>query len=202
MSHFSVGLTGGIASGKSTVGKLFGELGAEVIDADQVARDVVEPGTPALDEIREAFGPEVIDTDGTLDRAAMRVRVFNDDAERARLETILHPRIHAELARRSDAAVSSYCVLMIPLLARTSMRDLVDRILVVDCPEPAQIERLIARDDIDRELAEKILAAQESRSDRLKVADDVLENSGRPDDLLEPVNALHEQYLAMAQASE
>lgn len=196
---FTIGLTGGVASGKSLVAGLFREHGIEVIDADQVARDVVVPGTHGLRQVVAHFGAGVLDPGGALDRRRMRERVFANDAERRTLERILHPLIQAELARQRDLATGPYSMLMVPLLARTGMmRALVDRVLVVDAPETLQLERLQARDGISPELARAMIAAQESRAERLAVADDVVTNDGRPDALTAAVTTLHQQYLRLA----
>lgn len=194
----AVGLTGGVASGKSLVGDLFRQQGVTVIDADQVAREVVAPGTPGLARLVERFGPEILASDGTLDRRRMRERVFTDDEARRALELLLHPLIHVELAHRRDALTADYGILMIPLLARTGMRELVGRILVVDAPEELQIQRLMQRDGIGREFAKRMLAAQESRQQRLETADDVLLNADGPERLRTPVAELHAFYLALA----
>ncbi len=196
--NLTVGLTGGIASGKSLAGDLFRSHGVEVIDADQVARDVVTPGHPGLLELVDHFGPDILETDGSLARRRMRERVFNDPEARRELESILHPLIQAELARQRDASTGIYCILMVPLLARSGMRVLVNRILVVDTSEASQISRLCKRDNISQELAKKMLDAQETRQERLAVADDVLFNSGEPALLDAPIARLHQHYLKLA----
>jgi dephospho-CoA kinase len=193
-----IGLTGGIASGKSTVADRFAELGAVIIDTDVIAREVVEPGQPALDEIRDAFGDTVIDSDGRLDRLAMRNIVFADAGARERLEGILHPRIRQETMRQADAAAGAYQLLVVPLLVESPLRDQVDRILVVDCSEDTQIERLLARDAETEEQARRILAAQASRETRLAIADDVIRNDADLDYTESQVRALHTMYLQMA----
>jgi dephospho-CoA kinase len=197
-SSLVVGLTGGIASGKSLVSSAFERLGVTVIDADVVARDVVEPGQPALEEIVERFGAEIVDEQGRLRRRALREIVFADDAQRAELERITHPRIREELARRRDAAQSDYCLLVVPLLAKSSMIDLVDRVLVVDAPEGVQMDRLMSRDDINEDLARRMIAAQDSRAQRLALADDVLINTGPRKDIADLAAALHAGYLRLA----
>jgi dephospho-CoA kinase len=195
----AIGLTGGIASGKSLVGELFRQRGVTVIDADLVARDVVAPGHAGLDALTREFGTGILGSDGSLDRRRMRERVFGNDAERRRLEEILHPLIRDELARRRAAAPGDYCVLMVPLLVRsTGMRALVDRVLVVDAPEEAQLSRLMARDSIDAALGGRMIAAQETRAERLAAADDVIRNDGHPDVLEASVERLHRGYLALA----
>jgi len=189
-----VGLTGGIASGKSTVASMFAELGATVIDTDIIAREVVMPGQPALDEIRQAFGESMIEDDGTLDRNAMRRLVFRDADARRRLEAILHPRIQQETRRQSDEARGEYQIIAIPLLVESSLKSFVDRILVVDCDEETQIRRLLSRDTESEEQARRILAAQSGREERLAIADEVITNDGALSDTREQVAALHRQY--------
>ena len=193
-----VGLTGGIASGKSTVADMFAELGIPVIDTDVIAREVVRPGQPALDEIREVFGNGVIAADGTLDRAAMRAIVFGDDAARRRLEAILHPRIGEATREQADAAGGSYQIIVVPLLVESSLRGFVDRVLVVDCDEDTQVARLLARDAESEAQARRILAAQSSRAERMAIADDVIANDGDLDATREQVKSLHRRYLIEA----
>ena len=197
---FRVALTGGIASGKSTVADLFAALGIPVIDTDVIAREVVEPGQPALTAVVQAFGSDVLDPDGRLDRRRLREIIFSDATARARLEAILHPAIRAEMERQSVAAAQAgpYQVLVIPLLAEGGRRDHVDRVLVVDTPETVQVERLMARDAVTREQAEASLRAQAQRATRLSIADDVVKNTGRIEDLREQVAALHERYVKLA----
>lgn len=196
--QLAVGLTGGIASGKSVVSSAFERLGIEVVDADQVARDVVEPGQPALEEIRKRFGDAIIDGDGRLDRRRMRGIVFDDPDARVALEKITHPRIREALAARRDAVRSEYSLLAVPLLVKSGMSDLVDRILVVDAPESVQMARLIDRDGIDEELARKMIAAQDTRTLRLAAADDVLVNTGPRKDIADLAAALHAGYSRLA----
>lgn len=193
-----IALTGGIASGKSAVASLFASLGVPVLDTDQISRDVVVPGSPTLNELVRAFGTGILDPDGRLDRARMRERVFNDPAQRQRLEAIIHPAIREELARRSQAAGGEYQIHVIPLLVETGRSDMYDRILVVDCTEEDQIKRLMARDATDREQATHILAAQASREQRLAVADDVIVNTGTVEDLPRYVETLHKNYSLLA----
>jgi dephospho-CoA kinase len=194
-----IALTGGIASGKSAVADEFAKLGVPVVDTDQIARDVVAPGMPALAELVAAFGPEILDAEGRLDRARMRERVFRDPAQRRQLEAITHPAIRAELLRRSAAAGGDYQVHVIPLVVETGRTEAYDRVLVVDCPEQMQLERLLARDGASRERAEEILAAQASREQRLNVAHDVIENTGTLADLQRFVQMLHRNYALLAQ---
>ena len=193
-----IGLTGGIASGKTTVASMFADLGIPVIDTDVIAREVVRPGQPALDEVREAFGDGVIAPDGTLDRAAMRAIVFGDDTARRRLEAILHPRIGEATREQADAAGGAYQVIVVPLLVESSLRDFVDRVLVVDCDEDTQIERLLSRDAESEAQARRILAAQSSRAERMAIADDVIANDGDLAGTREQVEALHRRYLREA----
>lgn len=195
---YRVGLTGGIASGKSTAADFFGAQGIPVIDTDVIARDVVRPGQPALDEIRERFGDFVIDAAGNLDRAAMRSIVFADDDARLDLESILHPRIGAEVRRQADVAGGPYQVIVVPLLVDSPLRQFVDRVLVVDCNEDTQLERLLRRDGETIERARRILAAQSSREERLSIADDVLQNDRDVDHIRQQVTDFHQQYLELA----
>jgi dephospho-CoA kinase len=195
---FRVGLTGGIASGKSTVARLFEALGVPVIDTDVLAREVVAPGQPLLAQIAARFGSGVLTADGALDRAALRSVIFSDAAARADLERLTHPAIRALLEERSVAAGGEYQIHAIPLLVETGGRDRVDRVLVVDCSEDLQIRRLQARDGSTLEQARAILAAQASRAARLAVADDVIENNGDLALLRDRVAALHLGYREQA----
>jgi dephospho-CoA kinase len=171
-----IGLTGGIASGKSTVAEMFADLGVPVIDTDIIAREVVQPGEPALNEICERFGSQVINTDGELDRDALRNLIFSDTVARHDLEAILHPRIGAETRRQSSAAAGPYQLIVVPLLTGSQLIQFVNKILVVDCDEDIQIQRLIARDAETIDQAQRILSAQASRKERLEIADDVIRN--------------------------
>ena len=195
---FRVALTGGIASGKSTVADLFAALGVPVIDTDVIAREVVEPGRPALTQVIETFGSEVLGSDGRLDRRRLRERIFADADAKRRLEAILHPAIRAEMERQSRAADGPYQVLVIPLLTEGKRRDHVDRVLLVDVPEELQIQRLVSRDGVSHEQAQASLNAQATRAERLAMADDIVRNTGRPEDLRANIEALHEQYLQFA----
>lgn len=189
-----VGLTGGVASGKTTVSRLFARLGVPIIDTDVIARDVVAPGTPLLQQVDQELGPGLIGTDGALRRRQLRERVFSDPDARRRLEALLHPAIRAEVARQSAQATGPYHILVIPLLVEGQGRIPVDRVLVVDCPEDLQIQRLQARDGSSAAQARAMLAAQASRAARLAAADDVIVNDGDPDRLEAAVAALHQKY--------
>lgn len=191
---FRVGLTGGIASGKTTVARLFEALGVPVIDTDVLARDVVAPGEPLLAKIAERFGAKVLAADGSLDRAALRSVVFSDAAARTDLEQLTHPAIRTRLEALSAAAGGDYQIHVIPLLVETQGRKNVDRVLVVDCSEELQIRRLQARDGSSLEQARAILAAQTSRAARLAIADDVIVNDGELAPLRDQVAALHLRY--------
>jgi dephospho-CoA kinase len=194
-----IGLTGGIASGKSTVADMFASLGAVVIDTDVIAREVVSPGMPALDDIRDRFGGDVFDATGNLDRSAMRRIIFADDTARTDLETILHPRIGEETRRQADEAGGDYQVIVVPLLVGSALREFVDRVLVVDCDEETQIGRLLERDAETREQAERILRAQASRQERLAIADDVIDNSSDLASLQAQVTDLNHLYQSLAE---
>jgi len=201
MSDYIIGLTGGVASGKSAIEKAFLARGVFVADADLIAREIVEPGQPALAEVVARFGPEVLGADGRLDRAALRVRIFHDDDARRALEAILHPRIRAELLDQCQAALGPYAVAMIPLLAEGGGRThypWLDRILVVDVPQATQKSRLMQRDGIDAALADRMIAAQATRAQRLAIADDIVVNDGHPDHLHAAVAELDARYRALA----
>lgn len=193
-----IGLTGGIASGKSTVADLFAKHGAVVLDTDQIAREVVEPGQPALARLVALLGDGILAPDGRLDRARLRARMFTDAPLRQSVEAILHPLIITELGRRSEAAAGPYQVLVIPLLVEGDYAGLVDRVLVVDCPPEMQIERLMLRDDETRVGAQAMLDAQAGRLERLAVADDLIVNNGTVADLGAQVADLDRQYRKLA----
>lgn len=195
---YRVGLTGGIASGKSTAAKFFGAHGVPILDSDRIARDVVEPGQPPLERLVERFGRSILTPDGHLDRPALREIVFSDPKARADLEALTHPAIGAALEARSAAAGGPYQVLVIPLLVEKNLAAHVDRVLVVDCDEQQQIRRLQARDGSTLEQAQAILNAQASRAARLKAADDVIHNDADMSAVREQVAALHGRYLELA----
>ncbi|MBR9870810.1 MAG: dephospho-CoA kinase [Gammaproteobacteria bacterium] len=192
-----VGLTGGIGSGKSTVVRLFGELGVHWVDADDVAREVVEPGMPALTAIAEHFGDEVLLADGALDRAWLRQKVFAEPEERAWLEALLHPIIRDEIIRQLQPAnyTLPYTLLVSPLLLETDQHELANKILVIDVPESVQLERTMARDNNSREQVERIMAAQMAREDRCAKADAIIDNNQPLVEVERQVAELHNQWM-------
>ena len=199
---FIVGLTGGIGSGKSAAATLFEQLGAAVVDTAAIAHELTAPGGAAIAPIRAAFGDEVIDARGALDRAAMRRKVFADAQAKARLEAIIHPMIRAEADRRCAAAAAPYVVLVVPLLVESGgYRSRVQRIAVVDCPEEVQVVRVMSRSGLSAEEARAIMAAQVGRDQRLAAADDIIDNGGDLSALRPQVEALHRRYLEMAAVS-
>ena len=198
MSNFVIGLTGGIASGKTTVANLFGELGIDIVDADIIAREVVEPGTPGLAAIAAKFGEQILSNDGTLDRARLRELVFSEPTLKHWLNQLLHPKIREQMLLQVNRARSSYCLLVVPLLIENGLESMVDQVLVVDTPAENQVARTMQRDQVSKEQAEAILAAQASREQRLAKADDIVENQGSIEDLTREVKKLHDRYLLMA----
>lgn len=196
-----VGLTGGIGSGKTTVAQLFAARGVPVIDTDDVARDVVRAGKPAHTDILRHFGPDVFDTDGELDRAKMRERVFNKPEERNALEAILHPRIRAAVRDQLALLAAPYVLVAVPLLIETGFDQLIDRILVVDCDETQQMQRVSTRNGLSADQIRRIMAAQTTRAERLARADDVIENNAGITQLEEQVARLHERYTSLATAT-
>lgn len=195
---FIVGLTGGIASGKSTVAERFAAHDIDVIDADALAREVVAPGEPALAQLVREFGDEILDPDGALDRPRVRERAFADDAFRRRLERVTHPAIALRMQARLQASRSPYTILMVPLLVETGQHRLVQRVLVVDLPPEAQRSRLMQRDEVDATQAEAAIAAQAARERRLALADDIIDNHHSRSAIAAAVDELHEAYLRMA----
>lgn len=193
-----VALTGGIGSGKTTISNQFSDLGVPVIDADRVSRALVEPGSPVLDQVINAFGEGFRDSEGQLDRRRLREFIFNDHQARLTLESILHPAIRKEMARQLSELDAPYVILVIPLLAETGQMEMIDRVLVVDVPESLQIERVMQRDKISRQDAEQILGSQASRQVRLALADDVINNDQDPAALDHRVKELHQQYLELS----
>jgi dephospho-CoA kinase len=197
---FRVGLTGGIACGKSFVAEVFAQLAIPVIDTDEIARQIVAPGQPGLEAILAEFGPDVLMPSGEVDRTSLRSRVFADESDRRRLEAILHPRIRDRAIEMSATLGGPYQIMVVPLLIETHFQPLVDRILVVDCPESLQRERLVARDNEDTGQVDRIMSAQLDRMTRLQSADDVIDNAGTRDQTRRQVESLHRSYLTLASA--
>ncbi len=196
-----IGLTGGIGSGKSTVSDIFASLGVPIIDSDVIAREVVDPGEPGLEQIITHFGKETLNPDGTLNRQYLRTIVFSDPTARKSLEQILHPLIRMRSNEYLARLDTPYAILSIPLLVEAGLTSTVDRVLVVDCPEQIQIERICARDGITQDKARAILAAQCSRTQRLDAADDIIDNN-RPIEIVRGnVEGLHNNYLSLAQTT-
>lgn len=195
---YTVALTGGIGSGKSTVADAFSCLGINVIDADILARQVVEPGTPALAAITEHFGHNILTTEGELNRRALRERIFTNPEEKTWLNALLHPLIQQETQRQLRQATSPYVLWVVPLLVENKLYERADRVLVVDVSRETQLLRTMQRDNVSQEHAENILAAQATREARLAVADDVINNNGTPDAIASDVARLHAHYLELA----
>ena len=194
----TIGLTGGIGSGKSSVAKLFKDLQVPVFDTDVIARELVEPGQPALNEIRKIFGDDILLSDGTLDRQKLKERIFDDNTSRKKLESILHPRIREKLLLLINRCTTPYCVAVIPLLVEHNWQKIVDRVLVVDVDEHVQYQRVLQRDNLSEEIIQKIINSQVSRKKRLSAADDIIHNDGNLDDLKRKVEALHLKYVELA----
>lgn len=195
-----VGITGGIGSGKSAVTERFEQLGIVIVDADLAARTVVQPGRPALAAIAERHGDNILLKDGSLDRAALRSKVFADEAERLWLEQLTHPLIGQEIFHQLQAATSPYAILASPLLLETSQKDLTDLVVVVDVPEELQLQRTMSRDQNDEAQVKRIMAAQLPRNKRLEGADIIIDNSRSLEELEETVAELHKEFLARAEA--
>lgn len=195
---YTVALTGGIGSGKSTVADAFSHVGITVVDADIIARQVVEPGQPALDLIFQHFGPAILLPEGGLNRRALRERIFTSPEEKLWLNALLHPLIHQRTRQEIEQAISPYVLWVVPLLVENNLQGKADRVLVVDVSVECQIERTMKRDHVSREQAKQILAAQASREQRLAIADDVINNDGSPEAIAQRVNNLHRQYLMLA----
>jgi dephospho-CoA kinase len=193
-----IGLTGGIGSGKTTVANGFEKLGAPLIDADLIARELVEPGQTALEEIRAVFGAACLTKEGRLDRAHIRQRIFANDSLRQRLEAILHPKIRNRIKDLIAEVQAAYCIVVIPLLLETGQNDLVDRILVVDAPEKEQIKRVAARDKLSHNAIIKIMHTQADRETRLAAADDIIVNNSDLETLTCHIRSLHRRYLELS----
>ena len=199
---YLVGLTGGIGSGKTAVADAFARLGVEVVDTDALAHRLSARGQPGFDAIIGEFGTGILQPDGELDRAALRRLVFADAGARARLEAVLHPLIGAEVARQVEVWVGAYGVVVVPLLLeRVGLRSLVDRILVVDCPEEEQVRRVVARNGLSPAEVRAIMAAQFNRDRRLAAADEILDNAGPPEAIEPQVRALDRRYRELASGS-
>ncbi|MEP7371382.1 MAG: dephospho-CoA kinase [Nitrosospira sp.] len=194
-----IGLTGGIGSGKTTAAKFFAALGADVVDTDAIAHELTQPQGAAIPAIRKIFTEKFITAEGALDRKEMRTLVFSDDGSRRKLEAILHPLIRIEVARRAAFFSTPYAMIVVPLLLETGgYREIIQRILVVDCNEQDQIARAMTRTGLDEQTARAIMATQLSREERLLRADDVIANDADLSHLRQQVDALHRKYLALA----
>jgi dephospho-CoA kinase len=198
VSDYVVGISGGIGSGKTTVTDLFAKYAVEVIDADVIAREVVEPGTPALKAIVDKFGQSVLDKSGHLDRATLRTLVFDDTEIKNWLNQLLHPAIRQRMLLLIQQAKSTYCILSVPLLVENRLHELVDRVVIVDVDEQTQLQRTVLRDKTNEQQIRAIMSAQATRQQRLAVADDVIDNNGKAADLAKQVAQLHKQYLQLA----
>lgn len=196
--RYIVALTGGIGSGKSTVANAFAALGASIVDADIIARQVVEPGSEALSAIHARFGDDALLAGAALDRAWLRQRIFSSPADKDWLNHLLHPLIQRETRRRIADATGPYVLWVVPLLVENQLQSRADRVLVVDVDPEVQVARTLRRDGISREQINNILAAQASREQRLACADDIIDNSGRPDELTASVAKLHRNYRQLA----
>jgi dephospho-CoA kinase len=193
-----IGLTGGIGSGKSTVCRLFSELGAPIIDADIIARQLVEPNSQALKKLIGQFGKKILHPDGSLNRAYLRDLVFSDKTQKTQLDQIMHPLIYDEIEKQVEELDSRYCIIAIPLLLETQQMQRVDRIAVVDCNADTQLLRVVSRDHLKTEQVLSIIASQIPRQQRLSFADDVIDNSGSSAQLAEQVKRLHNSYNLLA----
>lgn len=198
MSDFVVGISGGIGSGKTTVTDLFAKFTIQVIDADVIAREVVEPGTPALKAIVEKFGQAVLGGSGRLDRAKLRTLVFNNTEVKSWLNQLLHPAIRQQMLLQTQQAKSAYCLLSVPLLVESKLHQQVDRVVIVDVHEQTQLQRTLLRDKTNEQQIRAIMDSQASRAQRLAVADDIIDNNGGADDLAKKVTQLHKHYLQLA----
>ncbi|WOA53097.1 dephospho-CoA kinase [Dickeya solani] len=195
---YIVALTGGIGSGKSTVAQGFATLGATIVDADVIARQVVAPGQPALTAIVEYFGLEILQPDGALNRSALRERIFSSPEDKRWLNALLHPLIQQETRRQLAAVTTPYALWVVPLLVENQLQGQAQRILVVDIPLETQLQRTMARDGVSRAQAQNILASQASREQRLACADDIIDNNSNPSVLAPRIAALHQHYLTLA----
>jgi dephospho-CoA kinase len=197
---FTIGLTGGIGSGKTTIARLFQKLDINIIDADEIVKDLITNDQEIIELIIQHFGPDFVNTDGSLNRKALRERIFSNPDDKTYLEQLLHPRVRQQLIQAKNHFTSPYGLLVIPLLIEARMQDLVDRILVVHVPKPVQIERIMRRDHITQTQAEQAISNQISANVRLQHADDVIDNTANEDDLRHTIEQLHQNYLKLAQA--
>ncbi len=198
---FVVGLTGGIGSGKSAATREFEKLGVTVVDADVVARQVVEPGTGALARIAEYFGDAMLNADGELDRSALRNAVFDNEQHKNWLNQLLHPAIRTSMREQTEQAPGPYCILAVPLLIENNLTGMCQRVLVIDCPEAQQLARAVRRDGSDERIIKNIMKSQASRQQRLEAADDIIDNSGEITDIAPQVTRLHHLYLGLSAPS-
>ncbi len=198
----TIGLTGGIGSGKTQVSDQFAQLGVTVIDTDIIARELVAQGQPALSEITARFGEQLLDTEGDLDRHALRHLIFNQPDKRQQLEEILHPRIRAEVKKRVAALERAWCIIVIPLLVESRQQDLIQRVLLIDAPEELQLSRSIARDHVEAREVEKIIATQASRKSRLEAADDIIVNQGSLEQLQQQVMKMYQFYNTLSSSCQ
>jgi len=195
----SVGLTGGIGSGKSTVAEFFEQKNIPIIDADLISKNLVNPGEPALNEIIDTFGSSIINQKGELDRAKLRSLIFRDATLRNKLNAILHPRVHQEIRKQSEQLIAPYCIVMIPLLVENALFDLVDRVLVVDTLEKMQLKRTAERDNVPEQDVQAILNIQATRETRIERADDIIENLSSLEVLQQQVSVLHRKFLNISE---
>ncbi|MCX8957574.1 dephospho-CoA kinase [Erwinia psidii] len=200
--RYTVALTGGIGSGKTTIANAFAARGVDIVDADIIARQIVRPGQPALSAIAARFGNAVLQQDGALNRTALRQRIFTSPKDKTWLNDLLHPLIHAETRRQLALAQSEWCLWVVPLLIENNLQHLANRVLVVDVDSHTQLMRTVARDGMSTEEAEHILAAQVTREQRLAVADDIIDNSGRPEDIAAHVALLDQRYRQLSRATD
>ena len=198
MSRFVVGVSGGIGSGKTTVTDMFKGLGIDVIDADVIAREVVEPGSPAVQKIVDKFRGDIIEQNGHLNRTKLREIIFSQPELKIWLNALLHPLIREQMAVQTQQAKSPYCILSVPLLVENNLNNSVDRVLIVDVSEQTQLDRTLKRDQVDQQQIRSIMNSQASRTQRLAVADDVIDNNGEQKELVEQVHKLHDNYLEIA----
>lgn len=198
MTILKIGLTGGIGCGKTTVCDLFAELGISIIDADLIAREIVEPGQPALSQLSQYFGPQILHADGSLNRAALRQTIFKDEAARQTINAIMHPLIFKDIEQRINKLDSLYCIVAVPLLFETGYQNKFDRVLVIDCDPETQIQRVSQRDQADLQQIQAIIDSQIPRARRLELADDIIVNVSSLQILAEQVKKLHNSYTKLA----